>query len=99
MRRPLIAVALLYIAGILLGGLPVPLTPLFAVAFTIAILCLLVAKSRLVLLASLIVLTGWINTAQRTAIVSPNDLRVRLGDQPESVAVRGKLCETPVRHV
>jgi hypothetical protein len=99
MRRPLIAVALLYIAGILMGDLPLPLMPLFVVAFALAIVCLFVAKFRLVLLASLIVLTGWINTAQRTAVISPNDLRVRVGDQPESVTVRGALRETPARHV
>ena len=99
MRRPLIAVALLYIGGVLIAGLPVPLTALFGVAFGVGILGLIWSKGRLGLLAGLVVLTGWINIAQRSAVLSPYDLRVRFGDNQEIVNIRGTLRESPARHV
>ena len=99
MRRPLIAVALLYSAGVLISDVPVPLTALFPVAIGIAIVCLAVPRVRLISLCVLIVLSGWINMAQRTRVISPRDLRILLGGEQENAGVRGELCETPVVHI
>jgi competence protein ComEC len=97
--RPLIPVALLYIAGILLAALPIPLEQLFIVAAALWILFPLLPTARRPLLCALFVLAGWINLAQRTEVLSPNDLRNVLGSCSEPVAIRGRLCETPSHRV
>ncbi len=99
MKRPLIPVALFYFAGLLLAGLPVPLPALFAIAFALVFLTLFWARVRLVSLCALIVLAGWINLAQRTAVLSPVDLRTIAGERDALVSVRGKLRETPYLRV
>ena len=99
MKRPLIPVALLYVFGLLLAPLPVPLLPLFAVAFTLLLLSLAWSRARPALLCVLIILAGWINLAQRTAILSPIDLRTQLTNSVASITVRGQLHETPYRRV
>ena len=99
MKRPLIAVALLYVSGVLLAGFPIALVPLFTLAFAFAFLFLIWTDARRVLLGALIVLAGWTNLAQRTGIVSPNDLRTRFNHPEESVTLRGVLCETPYHRV
>jgi predicted membrane metal-binding protein len=99
MKRPLIAVALFYVGGILLAALPIPLLPLFVVAFVLVLLFVVWSKARLVLLCVLIVLTGWINLARRTTVLSPHDLRNLLGDRTPSNALRGTLRETPYHRV
>ena len=88
MKRPLIPVALLYVFGLLLAPLPVPLLPLFAVAFTLLLLSLAWSRARPALLCVLIILAGWINLAQRTAILSPIDLRTQLTNSVASITVR-----------
>jgi len=52
-------------------------------------------RGRAALLCLLIFLAGWTNLALHTAVLSPNDLRRILGDQPAIVSVRGVLRETP----
>ncbi|MDB6022710.1 MAG: ComEC/Rec2-related protein [Pedosphaera sp.] len=99
MKRPLIAVALLYVGGILLAGLPMPLVPLFVSAFVLAFLFFVWTAARRILLCALIVLTGWINLAQRTTVLSPNDLRTILPHPEEILTIRGKLSETPYHRV
>ena len=44
-------------------------------------------------------MVGWINLAQRTAILSPQDLRTVIGADAADVTVRGILRETPQRRV
>ncbi len=97
MKRPLMAVALFYILGVLLARSPIPLLPLFLISFGLLILCLAWAKARPILLCPLIVLTGWVNLAQRAAIVSPIDIRTQFGNQQAGVILRGVLCDTPQR--
>ncbi|MDB6121151.1 MAG: ComEC/Rec2-related protein [Pedosphaera sp.] len=99
MKRPLIIVALLYVAGILLAQFPVPLPILFTIAFALLIPALFWTRARLVFLCPLILLTGWINHTQCTATLSPNDLRNLLGPRDALVAIRGTLLETPVHRV
>jgi predicted membrane metal-binding protein len=97
--RPLIAVALLYICGILLAGLPIPLFPLFILSFALLFLFAIWVNARRALLCALIVLTGWINLAHRTAILAPDDLQTSFGDAHELVTIRGLLRETPYHRV
>jgi competence protein ComEC len=99
MKRPLIMVALLYVAGILLAPIPVPLTVLFVVAFGLLIPALVWPRARLIFLCPLILMTGWINLAQRTAILSPNGLRTVVGHQEALAEIRGLLRETPFHRV
>lgn len=95
MKRPLIAVALLYVLGILLAALPIPLTFLFAASFTVVLLFFIFPKARSVLLVLLVVLFGWTNLAQRKAILSPYDLRAILTDSQIGATIRGTLAKTP----
>ncbi len=69
------------------------------IAFALLFLFPIWANARRVLVCALVVLTGWINLAQRTAILSPDDLRTCYGDTHESTTVRGVLRETPYHRV
>ncbi len=88
MKRPLIPVALLYVSGILMAALPVPLLPLFITAFILGFLCLIWNRANRVLLCALLVLAGWLNLAEHTAILSPHDLRIQFTHGDELVTVR-----------
>src|SRR5580704_4077756 len=99
MKRPLIPVALFYVAGILLAALPVSLAALFIVAFALLMIFAVWPAVRTVVLCVLVILAGWINLAQRTAILSPHDLRSIVGDSETKASVRGVLHETPSHHV
>ena len=100
MKRPLVLVALLYVAGILIARV-VSLPPflLLGSALGLAALALAWAAARPWLLCALMVVTGWTNHTLHTAILSPHDLRRILGDQPAIVTVRGTVRETPVQRV
>ena len=96
MNRPLVSVVLAYAAGLLIGQfLQIAPLLLFVSAFSILTLALFFAKLRPHLLWPLLVLTGWINFAVHTQVVSPQDLRTQLTDKPALVTVRGLLTETP----
>src|SRR5690348_6147220 len=97
MKRPLILVAWFYVAGILLGHLPVPLMALFPPAFVLLAMAFAWARARPFLLCALIVLAGWINFVQCTAVLSPHDLRKLVQPEGDLVVVRGVLRETPQR--
>ena len=93
-------VALLYSGGLLLDGfLHPPLVGLFVASLSLAVAALLWAKARPQLLWPLIVLIGWTNLSLRTAIISPDDLRVVVGEQIEYLTLRGTLPETPHQRV
>ncbi|HWF18333.1 MAG TPA: ComEC/Rec2 family competence protein, partial [Verrucomicrobiae bacterium] len=98
-KRPLIAVALFYVAGILLAQLPILLLPLFLIAFTLIVLFAFWTAARPALLCALIILAGWLNLAERTAVLSPYDLRKIVASREELASVRGKLIETPYHRV
>src|SRR5258706_15407948 len=100
MKRPLAIVALLYGGGLLLADFFQPsLAGLFVVAFGLAGVALFWTKARPFLLWPLLVLTGWTNLTLRTAIISPVDLRVIVGERTELITLRGRLCETPYQRV
>ncbi len=102
MKRPLLMVALFYGAGILLADrapVALPILPLLAGSSTLALLALSWERGRRILIWPLLLLVGATNLTRSKAILSPSDLRVLAGDQPEIVSVRGLLCETPYRRV
>jgi len=96
MKRPLVLIACLYVAGILIARFVFRAPfPLLAGAGGLALIALVWSRARTILLYPLILLAGAANLGLHTAILSPHDLRRLLGDQPEIVAVRGTLRETP----
>ena len=96
MRRPLLRVALVYVAGVLAGEW-VSFSPfvLLMAALGVAVLALVWARARVGLMSALIFLTAWTNLTLHTAVLSPNDLRAILQDQANIVTLRGTVCETP----
>ncbi len=100
MNRPLVSVVLAYAAGLLLAKfLQLPSVVLFAGVFSVLIIAFCFGKLRLHLLWPLLVLAGWTNFAVRTQIISPQDLRVLMSNEPAQVNVRGRLIETPGERV
>jgi competence protein ComEC len=96
MNRPLASAVVAYAAGLICAQLGQPPLPgLLAAAFLIFALALVCRKIRLPLLWLLLALTGWANFSIRTAVLSPNDLRTILGNEPALATVRGTLAETP----
>lgn len=101
MRRPLLALALAYLAGIVAAEyLPsVPAFPLLAGGLGLATLAIAWPRSRPTLLWPLLFLAGFANLTQHKASLAPDDLRGILGAKPEIVTLRGTLVETPThRH-
>jgi ComEC/Rec2-related protein len=95
-HRPFVVVVSFYSIGLLLAEIfRPPLALLFTASFLMLFIVLAVAKWRAFILCALLVLTGWSNLVFRTAIISPNDLRLLIGDKTEPVAVRGVLVRTP----
>jgi len=100
MKRPLALVAMLYVAGVLLGDLfPLRLFWLFALSFAVAAAALTWTAERVYPLYLLVVLTGWPLVAARTAVLSPVDLRTLAVTTVAYVMLRGRLCETPGQRV
>ena len=100
MKRPLAAVVLFYALGLLLAESWQPsLEILFIAGFISLALAFIFKRLRGWLLCPLLLLVGWTNLSCRTQIISPNDLRTLLTDEPQQVIVRGKLAETPSQRV
>jgi len=100
MRKPMVIVALLYTSGVLLASFTsVPVIWLFAVSFVLVSVTLFLPAARSPALAVLLVALGWTNLAWRTALISPHDLRVVVGNQVELVTLRGVLSDPPTQRV
>ena len=100
MKRPLLPVALLFVAGILIAEkIRLPLTVLFAASLVMAIAGLAWSKSRPWLLGFLIALTGWTDAAWHSAILAPCDLRVTQGDNVSETGLRGCIRAPPAQRV
>jgi competence protein ComEC len=100
MKRPLTTVALIYVAGVLgANWLPLPLGWLLLCSLFLAWLTLRSESHRTGLLACFVFLLGWTNLAWHTAIISPRDLRVLLGDRIELTTLRARLLESPTQRV
>jgi competence protein ComEC len=96
MRRPLVIVAILYTAGLLLAEETVsPLPWLLGIGLALAIAALFLQRFRRWLLPPLVVLAGWANLTAQRDIVSPHDLRLLLTETPAETSARGILVETP----
>jgi hypothetical protein len=88
MKRPLVAVVSCYTIGLLLGeAFQPPLTALFTLSFCVLVLVLVLKKLRPFLIWPLLALAGWANLANRTAIVSPDDLRALIGNDAAIVSM------------
>jgi ComEC/Rec2-related protein len=96
MNRPLVSVVIAYAAGLLLGQIfQPPIVALLAVTAAVLLAAIFSTKLRPFLLWPLLALVGWTNFLCHTAVISPNDLRTLIGNEPALVTVRGQLVETP----
>jgi ComEC/Rec2-related protein len=96
MRHPLVIVVVCYLAGLLLAGqFNLPLASLIAAGLGLALIAALFQSTRRWSLPLLIVFAGWANLTAHQQIISPQDLRLTFGTEPEDVVVRGRLLETP----
>ena len=98
MKRPMVMVALLHGAGILLAsrvvpGCPVPLLLLASLGAIVLGVC--APRHGSWLLAAALLLAGAANQSRHQAVLSPLDLRPLLGEDPHLATVRGRLAETP----
>ena len=92
--------ALCYAGGVVLGEWAhPPLAGLFAAGLAAGLAALAWKSGRGWLLGALLLLAGWANLERHTAVVSPRDLRVLLGGQPEDVKLRGVLSATPAPRI
>ena len=99
-KQPLVAVALCYGAGVVLGHfVEAPLVAGFVVAIALALAAFFANQLRLLLLPLLLLLTGWLNLGTHTALLSPHDLRTALGSDAQLVTARGRIISTPVERV
>ena len=100
MKRPLVSVTLVYVAGLLLGDHYQPsLLLLFATSFALAVGAIFFSDARRWIIWPLVLFTGWTNFVWHTAPISPHDLRLIQKEPAEIVAVRGRLRETPAHRV
>ncbi|MCX8090166.1 MAG: ComEC/Rec2 family competence protein [Verrucomicrobiae bacterium] len=100
MKRPMVAVAAWYAAGLLLAECwQPPLTVLFGAAFLTTGLGLALARLRPVALVAALVLAGWAHVTARQAVLSPHDLRRLVPAEGAAVELRGRLLETPALRI
>jgi ComEC/Rec2-related protein len=100
MKRPLVAVALLYGAGVVLGHfLEAPSVHAFIAALSLTVLALWTDRLRPLLIPPALFLFGWLNMTTRTAVVSPQDLRTILANPAEEVVVRGRIVDSPSERI
>src|SRR5947208_5890457 len=95
-KRTLLQIGLLYVAGILIGRwFTLPLHLLLGISLGLTALAILWTPARIFLLYPLLIIAGWTNQTFHTATLSPHDLRTLVGSEPQIVTIRGVLCETP----
>lgn len=100
MKRPLGSVALLFVAGILLGRwIQMSPEPLFAVSFSLVVPALIWPRARLWALSLFLICAGWTDLVWHTAVISPNDVRTLAGNDTQSAVVRGTLHAAPVPRI
>src|SRR5437667_11477596 len=100
MQRPLLWVTICFTVGILAAyAVSVPVNYLLLPALALAVAAFAWPRGRPYLLWPIILLAGAANFTWRTAIVAPNDLRLRLGKEPHEMIIRGTLTETPYPRV
>jgi ComEC/Rec2-related protein len=98
MKRPLLMVALVCGAGIVLAdSMPerFPVGPSLAVSFALAVAAMSWSRARPVLVWLLVFAVGATILTLQKSVLSPHDLRRVLGSEPVIVTLRGVLPETP----
>src|SRR5438445_11824573 len=99
MKRPLLLVGLLYVAGILAGEyLPFLPVGLLWVLAGILLVTFVWPQGRSTLLYAAIFMAGSANVRLQESALSPNDVRNIVAEEPQIITVRGVLIETPVAH-
>ena len=99
-KRPFVPVALSYIAGVLVADwISFPVAALCVLTLDVALLALIWARHRSLLLLPLIFLAGAINLTLHTALLSPHDLRAIMETRSEFLTLRGALSETPYHRI
>src|SRR5262249_41642138 len=63
-----------------------------------ALMFLVLPRLRPFALCGLVVMTGWINHASRTAVLAPDDLRVIFANHDASATIHGRLVATASHH-
>ena len=100
MKQPLIAVALCYVAGVMLAHfVEAPMGPTFIGSFVLTAVAMFSSKARPLVLPASLLLFGWLNMTTRTVILSPHDLRTLLRERAELISVRGKIIEAPSQRI
>jgi len=100
MKRPVLRVVLLYVAGIAVADwFSLPLIALLVISAVLAAVCLVFWRIRPLLLALLLVVFGAANLTLHTDVISPCDLRRLIGDRSEEVLLQGTLVRTPSQKV
>ncbi len=96
MKQPLLPVALAYAIGVTLAAWwPVPLIASFIIAGLLLAGALALPRWRPWLLWPLLIVAGMASLTVRTAILSPQDLRLTAGDVPQIGTLRGTLVGDP----
>ena len=100
MKRPLLWVAALLICGIVIGdNITIDWRwPTIATA-ALAVAGLIVWRLQRYVIAAALISAGIVIQTITTAILSPDDLRVLIGNSPHLATIRGRLTETPYERV
>jgi len=114
MKQPLVPLAVLYSAGLILGHyVEIPILAAFLICFIFVAAAWRDTPARLWLLAATVFLLGWLNLTLHTATISPHDIRrlmatdssgelAAFGPDPADMTVatvRARLLETPAQRV
>jgi ComEC/Rec2-related protein len=105
MKRPMLFVATLYLAGIVLAnGVAsqnrlLPFWPLLVCTVLSAIAAVFWSRIRTGLLALTLVLAGVTNFWLTIDLLSPIDIRRQTSSAPQLVTIRGRLLETPLHRI
>src|SRR6187200_3049141 len=105
MKRPMLIVTTLYLGGIILANLVqshgerVTLWPLLLGTSAAALAALFWGRIRSGLLALALVLAGAANLSLVTELLSPIDVCRVISGEPQLVAIRGRLLETPLHRI
>ncbi len=105
MKRPMLIVTTLYLGGIILANLVqsqgerLTLSPLLLGTSAAALAALFWGRIRSGLLALALVLAGAANLSLVTELLSPIDVRRVISGEPQLVAIRGRLLETPLHRI
>lgn len=96
----MVTVALTFVGGLLAADW-VPLSPfwLLTLALVSGGAALLRPNAGRFLIWPLIFLTGAADQTSRSAIISPDDLRLLIGEKTELITLRGELSETPSQRI